>query len=124
MRGTPCSVKAPLTIERGGQVGDMLQPIAQPRVLDEIARVGRARLVRAVVKDLQAARSGHEVHPVAAQGGVRLPGAVVQCELARRAGDPSTRTICSSEMTLMEGRIVPSEFRSQGSGARTINDVH
>ena len=118
MRRTPCSVKAPETTgllrvgqahvepprvrhlgldvvvrrERRGQVRDVRQAVGEADVLDEVGRVGEARLAGPMVEDLEAARAGHEVDPIAAEVGVRVALAVVQDERARRGlRSPSRR---------------------------------
>jgi hypothetical protein len=73
--------------ERRGEVGDVLEPVTQPRVLDEVAGVREPSLVRAVVENLQAARGGHEVHVVAAELGVGLAVAIVERDGLRGALD-------------------------------------
>ena len=65
----------------------LLQPVADPHVLDEVGRVRQARLAGPVVEDLQAGRARHEVDAVAAEVGVRVAVAVEERERLRGVGD-------------------------------------
>ena len=61
----------------------MPKAIGEADVLDEVGRVGQARLAGPVIQDAQPARAGHEVDPVAAEIRVRVAVAVVQDERGR-----------------------------------------
>ena len=65
----------------------MLEAVGQADVLDEVGRVRQAGLAGPVVEDLEPRRARHEVDPVTAEVGVRVPGAVVERECLRRVGD-------------------------------------
>ena len=69
------------------EIRDVVEPVADPDVLDEVGRVGEACLAGPVVEHLQPGRARHEVDPVAAQVRVRVAVAVVQGERLRGIGD-------------------------------------
>ena len=130
MRGTPCSVKAPLTtglrvlvrimyrrqasetwasmsalVEKAvARYGMCWQAVAEPDVLHEVGRVRQAHLARPMVEDLQPARAGHEVDAVAADVGMRVAVAVVEPEGLGGAGDGSFDDI-AREAHPMAGRV-------------------
>ena len=84
--------------------GDVLEAVGQPDVLDEVGRVGQARLAGPVVEDAQPARARHEVDPVAAEVGVRVAVAVVQHERRRRASRCARSTTSRGKRT-RAGRV-------------------
>jgi hypothetical protein len=73
--------------ERRSEMGDVVEGVGQPRVLDEVRRVGEPCIARAVVEHLEATGAGHEVHAVAADLRVRFTLAIVEREGARTARD-------------------------------------
>jgi len=73
--------------ERRRQVGDVLEPVGEPDVLDVVRGRREPRLAGAMVGHPQAARPRDEVHAVAADVRVRLAIAVVERERGGCPGD-------------------------------------
>src|SRR4029453_12881222 len=69
--------------ERGREIGDVPEAVAEADVLREVGRVGEASLASPVVLYLQARGAGHEVDVVAAELRVGSALAVVERERAR-----------------------------------------
>ena len=66
--------------ERGCQVGDVVETVAEARIFDKVGRVGQACFPAAVILDFQATGPRHEMHVVAADLGKRLAIAIMQRE--------------------------------------------
>ena len=64
--------------KRRRQVGDVIKSVAQTGVFNEVCRIGKARFLRSVIKNLQSARSRHVVHIVAADFGIGITVAIEQ----------------------------------------------
>ena len=86
--------------EGGGQIGDVLEPIGETDVLDEVRRVGQADLARPVIEPLESRRSRHEVDAVAAEVGMRVAVPIEECERLRRGGDRALDDVAREEDAL------------------------
>ena len=109
----------------------MRQPVAQPDVLDEVGRVRQAHLAGPVVEDLQPARAGHEVDPVATDVGMRVAVAVVEPEGLRRAGDGTLDDLAREPHAVTAGvgrqaglQEAPAHLRAAHLHARLGQDAH
>jgi hypothetical protein len=69
--------------ERGRKIRDVLEPIGDLHVLDEVLRVPLADLLGLPVEDPESGGRGNEVHPVSFESGVRIAVAIVERDGAR-----------------------------------------
>ncbi len=69
------------------QVGDVLQPVAQSGVFDEVGRVCEPRLPGSMVLDLQATRAWHVMYVISAEFGMRLAVSIEKRKRRRGIAD-------------------------------------
>ena len=101
------------------EVGDVLQPVGQPHVVDEIGRPGWAQLAGRAVEHVQPAGAGHEMHAVAGQRCVRLAGAVVEGDRRRRGRDGLASDVFREQQALAAGIRSQSCLQHPGAQLRT-----